>query len=271
MTPESPNDPSEVIRVGETPAPAAADTAAIRRSYAAVLARIHAAAQRAGRDAAEIALVAVSKGKPLEVVETLYRSGHREFGENRVEEGSEKTHAARRRFAPEVDAITWHMIGHVQSRKARLAAADFDYIQSVDSVKLARRLARAADELGRVLPVLLECNVSGEASKYGFAADEYATDAAQQRALREAIEQIATLSSLSIRGLMTMAPIGPEPEAARPYFKALRKLRDALAVKFPALTWDTLSMGMTDDFEVAIEEGATIIRVGRAIFGERAL
>ena len=151
------------------------------------------------------------------------------------------------------------MIGHVQSRKAEEAVGPYALIHSVDSVKLARRLDRFASERGRRLPILLEVNVSGEASKYGFRPTEVAT----------ALTEIAAMPSLQVQGLMTMAPIVADPAMARPVFRALRVLRDELGRRFSQIDWRHLSMGMTDDFEVAIEEGATIVRIGRAIFGER--
>jgi len=153
------------------------------------------------------------------------------------------------------EAPAWHMVGHLQSRKAADVLAWAAMVHSVDSVKLAQRLSRFCIAQGRELPILLEVNVSGEASKYGFLPDE----------LPPAVELITALPGLSLQGLMTMAPIAPDPESVRPVFAGLRTLRDELARSFPA-PWQHLSMGMTDDFEVAIEEGATIVRIGRAIF-----
>jgi pyridoxal phosphate enzyme (YggS family) len=226
--------------------------------------RIAAAARRAGRDPAEVTLVAVTKTHPPEVIEAAYLAGLRHFGENRVEEAAPKIQAVAAWLAaqkPDADSPIWHMVGHVQSRKAEEAAGPYALIHSVDSVKLARRLDRFASEKGRRLPILLEVNVSGEASKYGFRPTEVA----------DALTEIATLSSLQVQGLMTMAPIVSDPEMARPVFRALRALRDDLACRFPQMDWRHLSMGMTDDFEVAIEEGATLVRIGRAIFGERRI
>jgi hypothetical protein len=154
------------------------------------------------------------------------------------------------------------MIGHVQSRKAREAAALFDSIQSVDSVKLALKLSRLCVESGRVMPILLECNVSGEDSKYGFAA-------LKETGFFAAVETLVALPGVRVDGLMTMAPVVADPEQARPVFVALRELAAQLAARFGAEHFSQLSMGMTDDFEVAIEEGATMVRVGRALFGER--
>jgi pyridoxal phosphate enzyme (YggS family) len=188
--------------------------------------------------------------------------GQRDFGENRVDEASDKISPARSSGLE----IAWHMIGHIQSRKARAVAADFAWVHSVDGASLAERLNRVAGEVKRTLPILLECNVSGEEEKYGLPANEFETDPAQWAALCAAVETILAWPHLQVRGLMTMAPVVPEPELARPVFKQLRKLRDRLAERFPAADWRELSMGMTDDFEPAIEEGATMVRIGRAIF-----
>ena len=234
---------------------------------AAVQARIAAAAQRAGRDPAEITLVAVSKMHPAETVVAAYQAGLRVFGENRVEEAGPKAAAVAallNRPSSVVgrpsSVIEWHMIGHLQSRKAEDVLPWASMVHSVDSVKLAGRLSRVCQAAGRELSILLEVNVAGEASKYGLTPAE----------LPDAVEAIAALPGLRVRGLMTMAPIVPDPEEARPVFAGLRRLRDDLARRFPALDWRHLSMGMTDDFEVAIEEGATMVRIGRAIFGESA-
>jgi pyridoxal phosphate enzyme (YggS family) len=230
--------------------------------YELVHKRIAIAAKHAGREPESIRLIAVSKGRPLSDIYALHQLGHRDFGENRAEEGGDKISASQR----DHKQITWHMIGHVQRRKAREIAADFDWVHSLDGGPLAERLSRAAGEAGKVMPVLLECNVSGEENKYGLAASKFDTDPAQWEALCTAIEPILAHPNLSVKGLMTMAPIVPLPEEARPVFTKLRALRDALAKKFPQASWHELSMGMTDDFEVAIEEGATMVRIGRAIF-----
>jgi pyridoxal phosphate enzyme (YggS family) len=159
------------------------------------------------------------------------------------------------------------MVGHIQSRKAADAAqAGFALIHSVDSLRLAQRLSRAAQSTGRRLDVLLECNVSGEASKAGFAA----VTPQHWAALLPDLEALTALPGLQVRGLMTMAPIVAQPGEARPYFARLRALRDYLTRTLPGAEWDVLSMGMTDDFEAAIQEGATLVRIGRALFGERA-
>jgi pyridoxal phosphate enzyme (YggS family) len=222
--------------------------------------RIAAAARRAGRDPASVTLVAVTKTVPAEVVWQAYQLGLRDFGENRVEEAGGKFAICDLRFA--IPRPRFHMIGHLQSRKAREAIELFDSIHSVDSLKLADKLSRLCIELGRVMPVLLECNVSGEASKYGFSTflerDGLAT-----------VETILALPGLRVEGLMTMAPLVSDPEQARPVFVALRHLGQRCAARFGVEHFKHLSMGMTDDFEVAVEEGATMVRVGRALFGER--
>ena len=222
--------------------------------------RIALAAQRAGRDPAEITLVAVSKTHGPDKIAEAARAGLRDFGENRVEEALPKIAAAP---AP---GARWHMIGHIQSRKAKdVIRAGFTLIHSVDSVKLAERLSRLASQTAQVQPILLECNVSGEASKEGFAA--YAED--DWPALKTEFAVVLSLPGVRVHGLMTMAPLRTDPEAARPVFRRLRELRDYLRIHLPQGQWETLSMGMTDDFEPAILEGATVVRIGRAIFGER--
>jgi pyridoxal phosphate enzyme (YggS family) len=221
--------------------------------------RLAAAADRARRDPDKITLVAVTKTVPVDVIRTAYDLGLRHFGENRVGEAEAKVGDLPR-------DITWHMIGHIQSRKAKSAAPLFQMVHSVDSLKLAQHLDRACADLPGRLPVLLECNVSGEESKYGFAASKWATDAAQEQALFADVKECLTLAHLSVQGLMTMAPIVADPEQARPIFARLRRLRDEMSARFDQADWRHLSMGMTDDFEVAVEEGATLVRIGRAIF-----
>jgi len=223
--------------------------------------RIAAACARVGRKRGEVTLVAVSKTRSIAEILAAYRAGVRHLGENRVEEAEEKVPALRESFA--ADPVIWHMIGHVQSRKARGAVEFCDVIHSVDSLHLAARLDRFAAEMGKQVPILLEVNVSGEASKYGFAA----SDLMMHADLSGQVEQLAALVHLRVEGLMTMAPIVADPEQARPVFRALRQLRDELRDRFTFSSWAELSMGMTDDFEVAIEEGATMVRIGRAIFG----
>jgi uncharacterized pyridoxal phosphate-containing UPF0001 family protein len=264
------------------------DTIAAR--IADVQARIAAAARRAGRAPGEVRLVGVTKTHPAEVVADALAAGLHEFGENRVQEAEQKI----AELAHVRAEITWHLIGHLQSNKAKRAAAQFDLIHSVDGLHLAAALdrhmpERQGKEMGRGgdkatsfmppplpvspsprLPILLQVNVSGEASKEGFDLAGWEEQPARLDAFLGQVEQILALPRLAVRGLMTIAPTGSDPEAARPAFRSARRLRDELVRRFPAVGWPDLSMGMTDDFEVAIEEGATIVRVGRAIFGARS-
>lgn len=232
----------------------------IRSRYQAIRTQMDAAAARAKREPASVRLVVVTKTHPLETARAAIEAGIRDFGENYAEEAVEKIRAL-----GDVEGLRWHMIGHVQSRKANLVAAHFDWMHSLDSLKLANRLEHFAAEVGRVLPVLLECNVGGEASKFGYPAST--TD--DLEALCREIEKIALLPHLQIRGLMTMPPLYDDPERTRPFFARLRELRDFLAGKFPAIAWDELSMGTSADFVAAVEEGATLVRVGTAILGPR--
>ena len=229
--------------------------------------RIAEAALRAGRDPAQVTLVAVTKTRPVEAIVAAYEWGVRHFGENRPEEGDAKIPAVNAALG---ERPTWHMIGHIQSRKARLVVADFDYIHSVDRLKIARRLNRFAQESGRVLPVLLECNISGEEAKFGFEVHGWEQDAPRRERFFAAVEEILALPGLAVQGLMTMAPLSDDPETTRPVFAGLRGLLDALRERFPAADWRHLSMGMSDDFTVAVEEGATLVRIGRAIFEQRS-
>jgi pyridoxal phosphate enzyme (YggS family) len=215
--------------------------------------RIAAAAARAGRDPSGIRLMAVSKTVEPERIRSALDAGITLLGENYVQEAREKISAVGR-------SAEWHMIGHLQTNKAKYVVHLFDWIHSVDRLDLARELDKRAGGHNRLLNVLIEVNVSGEASKNG----------AQPSGVPELVRQISTLPNLAVRGLMTMPPYSDNPENSRPYFQALRRLRDEInAAAVPNVRMDELSMGMTDDFEVAIEEGATIIRVGRAIFGQR--
>jgi pyridoxal phosphate enzyme (YggS family) len=234
-----------------------ADVIHIADNLARVQEQIAAAARQAGRVASEITLVAVTKTRSPAEMRAAYAAGVRHLGENRVEEMAEK------RPQLELEGVTWHMVGHLQRRKAGQAVELFDIVHSVDSVRLARRLDSLAAERGLVLPILIEVNVSGEESKYGFRL-------AEREALDAAVAEIVALSHLRVDGLMTVAFVARNPEEVRPVFVRLRQMRDELRARFPAGDWRHLSMGMTDDFGVAIQEGATMVRVGRAIFGPRA-
>jgi pyridoxal phosphate enzyme (YggS family) len=230
----------------------------IAENIAHIRERLESAARRAGRHPAEIALMAVSKTQPLERIREAYNAGQRLFGENRVQEFSGKAGA----LADLRDA-EWHMIGHLQTNKAAKAVELFRAVDSVDSLKLAERLDAAARALGRKLDVLIEINVGGEAAKSGVAPDS--------PALEELLVAAPRLEALAFRGLMAVPPFTENPEGARPYFRRLHELRDRIAArKLPAIAMEQLSMGMSHDFEVAIEEGSTCVRVGTAIFGERA-
>jgi len=214
--------------------------------------RIAAACARAGRDPASVQLLAVTKSHPPEAVRQAVDLGLTWFGENKVQEAKAKIPLCPGR-------ARWQMIGHLQTNKCRDAVEWFEMIQSVDSLHLAVELNKRAEQAAKTLPVLLEANVAGEASKFGYRPD----------ALLAELAQINALPRLEIHGLMTMAPWSPDPEKARPCFRQLRELKQrcegVLGAPLPHL-----SMGMTGDFEVAIEEGATIVRIGTALFGERS-
>ncbi len=213
--------------------------------------RIAAAAERAGRTGADVALVAVSKGFPADVVAQAVAAGAAELGENRAQELREKAIALS-------GGVRWHFIGHLQTNKARQVVGVASLIHSVDRPGLAEELARRARVAGVTQDVLIEVNVSGEATKHGV----------EPAAAVAFAEQVGALSPLSLRGLMTMAPLSSDPEDSRPYFAELRELRDRVVEVVPTAT--ELSMGMTRDFEVGVEEGATLVRIGEAIFGPRA-
>lgn len=239
----------------------------IAGNLAQVRERIAEAALRSGRDPDAVTLVAVTKTFPAHVVLSAYEAGVRHFGENRVQEGIDKITAV----APYLSGPqpTWHMVGHIQSRKAKRVVAHYDYAHSVDRLKIARRLSRYAQEAERDLPVLLECNVSGEGSKYGFDLEGWQHDDAQRDAFFADVDEILGMPGLTVQGLMTMPPFVEDSEEVRPFFASLRALLDALQERLPSPRWRHLSMGMTNDFEVAVEEGATMVRIGRAIFGPR--
>ena len=207
-----------------------------------------------------VRLVVVTKLQPIEVVQAAIEAGAKILGENYAEEAVEKITKLKSQTG-----VEWHIIGHVQSRKARLVAEHFALFQSLDSLKLAERVDRFAAELNRVLPVLLEFNVGDETSKSGW----LALDEARWTDLLNDVNAVASLTHLQLRGLMTMPPLFTDPEAARPYFQRLRRLRDFLAKHIPQVEWRELSMGTSADYTVAVEEGATLVRVGQAILGQR--
>lgn len=229
-----------------------ASVEAFRAARAAVLERIAAACDRVGRDPDEVSLVAVSKTVPPERLVAAVEAGLDLLAENRVQEAATKV--------PLVAGARWHLVGPLQSNKARRAVELFDAIETVDSLDLARRLDRIVAELHRAdrLPILLQVNVDDDPAKAGFTRDR----------IEDALPELVELDRVELRGLMTIGRLVEDAEHARPTFRALRALRDDLRSRFPALGPD-LSMGMTDDYPVAVEEGATIVRVGRALFGER--
>jgi hypothetical protein len=230
----------------------------IANNLAAIRERIANAARRAGRDPADVALMAVTKTQPAGRIVEAYAAGQRLFGENRVQEFAEKFGAL-----AELHDAEFHMIGHLQSNKVTKAAEIFHGLDSLDSAKLAERLNAAAERAGKTLGVLIEINSGGEAVKSGVAPDS--------AELEQILAAAADWPHLRIRGLMTVPPFTDDPEGARPYFRQLRELRERLAGRrLPVVSLGVLSMGMSHDFEVAIEEGSTCVRIGTAIFGERA-
>lgn len=223
--------------------------------------RLAAACRRAGRSRESVQLMAVSKTHPPQAILQAFAAGLHLFGENRVQEYAEKRDALLAAGIFAARKATVHCIGHLQSNKAKRAAQLFESVDSVDSLALAERLNGAAGEIGKQLPVLVEIKVSEEGSKHGLQADAPELDAL--------FERMPDLQHLQLRGLMTVPPFAEDLEQVRPYFRSLRMLRDSLAQRWPKLTLDELSMGMSHDFSVAIEEGSTTVRVGTAIFGAR--
>jgi pyridoxal phosphate enzyme (YggS family) len=218
-----------------------------------VFQRIEAAAERALRDPSDVKLVAVTKTVELPRILEALDAGVSCIGENRVQE-------AERKFTDKLPPVERHLVGHLQTNKVRKALPLFDMIQSVDSVRLAREISTASSDAGTTADVLVEVNTSGEASKHGLEPVETV----------DAVEEMAGLPGIRILGLMTIGAFLPDPEDVRPCFRRLRELRNSIEERvIPGVSMDHLSMGMTNDYEVAIEEGATIVRVGRAIFGER--
>lgn len=232
----------------------------IRDKYQYTLDQIGTAARKSNRDPNEIRLVVVTKSQPVEIARAAIAAGVQILGENYPEEGVMKIQSL-----AEQSGVEWHMIGHVQSRKARLVADHFALLHSLDSLKLAQRLDRFAGERDHVLPVLLEFNVGGEESKSGWDASEEA----RWNMLVPDVSAILDLPNLRVQGLMTMPPLETDPNEARRFFVGLRRLRDHLASQFPRADWHELSMGTSADYTVAVEEGATLVRVGTAIVGAR--
>jgi len=224
----------------------------IGKNLSQVRERMERAATRTGRDPGEIRLIAVSKTVPIERIKEAIAAGAMIFGENYVQEARHKIEEIGR------TGIQWHFIGHLQTNKAKYAVKLFDLIHSVDSIKVARALDTRAAAEGKVMDCLIEANISQEESKFGITSEHTLTLA----------QEMTKLKNISLKGLMTMPPYFDDPESSRPYFIALRQLKEVMARE--GIPLSELSMGMTTDFEVAIEEGATIVRVGRAIFGERS-
>jgi pyridoxal phosphate enzyme (YggS family) len=229
----------------------------VAENIAEVRGRIATAARRGNRDPDSIRLMAVTKTFPAEVIQQAYDAGARLFGENRVQEFSAKAPALR-----DLEGAEWHLIGHLQSNKAAKAAEVFHAVDSVDSLRLAEKLNNAALNLDKQLPILIEINVGGEEAKSGI--DPSSLE------LEELLKVAVRLDQLQFCGLMTIPPFTEDPQEARPFFRRLRELRDRIAGRdLPGINLDVLSMGMSHDFEVAIEEGSTCVRLGSAIFGER--
>ncbi|MEM9777599.1 MAG: YggS family pyridoxal phosphate-dependent enzyme [Chloroflexota bacterium] len=239
----------------------------IRENSLEVLSKMNDAAERAGRNPADVTLVAVTKTHPPELLQEAYEAELRHFGENRSHELEEKVPWLAEKLGVE-NGIVWHYIGHLQTRQSQ-PIADYGHIfHAADRPKIVNRLGRQLSENGRTLDVLLEVNISGESSKGGFNCSDWENSLEQQKTILDAVKLVNSAAGQSPTGLMTMAPWGAEPEFIRKVFSRTRSLRDWLSEELQQ-SLPVLSMGMTDDFEIAIEEGATHVRVGRALFGER--
>ncbi|MBW6466250.1 MAG: YggS family pyridoxal phosphate-dependent enzyme [Brevefilum sp.] len=234
--------------------------ASIKDNLRRVETRIAHAAERAGRARQDVQLVAVTKLVPLEVIQAGIEAGLRSFGENYPEQAAEKIAA----LQTDID-LTWHMIGHIQSRKTNTVCEYFDWVHSVDRIKIAKYLDRYALENERVMPILIEVNLSGEDSKFGWKA----WDENNWLDLVPQFEKIAQMPNLEIRGLMCMPPLFDDPELTRPYYQRLGRLQGFLKEELPEISWRELSIGTSFDYEVAVEEGATMVRLGTSLFGPR--
>jgi hypothetical protein len=222
--------------------------------------QIEIAAQSSGRNPVDVQLVVVTKAQPLEVVQAAIVAGASILGENYAEEAAAKMASLGGKMG-----VNWHMIGHVQSRKARVVCEHFDLVHSLDSLRLAERYNQFSQEIGRVLPVLIEFNLGGEESKSGWSIGE----ADSLDPILPDLEQVVALPAIRVMGLMTMPPLFDDPQETRPYFVRLRKIQERLRRRMPSVDWGMLSMGTSADFAVAVQEGATLVRVGRAIVGPR--
>ncbi|MBF0241363.1 MAG: YggS family pyridoxal phosphate-dependent enzyme [Desulfamplus sp.] len=237
----------------------------IKDRLATIKTQIADAAKICGREPEEITLVAVSKKKSVDTVLDAINSGVKIFGENYIQEATDKIDAIRQKIGQKIDLdIKWHFIGHLQSNKAKVAVKYFDLIHTVDSIKLAQEIDRQAEKIGKIQDILIQVNISQEETKSGTEADDAIS----------LVESISTLKSLSLKGLMGMPPFFDEPERARPYFRELAKIRDRIEKMritsiSNSISMEHLSMGMSGDFQVAIEEGSTMVRIGTSIFGTR--
>jgi pyridoxal phosphate enzyme (YggS family) len=236
------------------------DPAALRGRLNGVRDRIARAADRAGRDPASIRLIAVSKTFSMDHIRVVAAAGQLDFGENKVQEGLTKIGQAS--IQPLPAPLRWHLLGHLQSNKIRKAAESFDVLHAVDSASVLRKVDEAAAQAAKTIELLIQVDLAGEPTKHGAVPD----------ALGSIVDEAASCRAVRLIGLMTLPPAFDDPEGARPYFAALRDLRDRLAPRRSgAVLLSELSMGMSHDFEIAIEEGATMIRVGSAIFGDRGV
>lgn len=224
-----------------------------------IYSRIAQAARCAGRDPSDIQLIVVTKNIPVEIIREVISLGVRHIGENKVQEAIAKQKEFQpTTHDPRLTTIQWHLIGHLQTNKVRDAVEIFDWIHSIDSLRLAEKIHQEAEKIKKIMPVLIEVNVSGESTKHGISPND----------LPELVNALKSFSSVNVEGLMTMAPVVSDPNQARSYFQQLTRLRDQLKLGLPQFSH--LSMGMSQDFEVAIEEGATMVRIGAAIFGDRS-
>ena len=244
-------------------------TMTLTERYEKILERMTQAAQRVDRPVDDVTLIAVTKTHPTSLIEAAYDVGMRHFGENRTHELAEKRPYFQQSLGDSHD-IHWHFIGTLQSRQSKIVAQYADSFHALDRVKIAKRLSNQCSELNRTLPFFLEVNLSGEMSKSGVDASDWENSATQQESLRNVVQLVNNLPAISLVGLMTMAPWGAETAVIRTVFRRTRQLAAWMQQNITEIDQPLqLSMGMTDDFELAIEEGATHIRVGRALFGER--
>ncbi len=233
-------------------------TETIQKNYENVISNLHTAAKKANRQMEDVKLIAVSKRQPVEKIQAYILAGGKILGENYPEEGAEK------KAILQAENIEWHMIGHIQSRKSQIAADNYDWIQTIDSVKIAEKLNTALSKTTKPLPVLIEINIAHEESKSGFIYDKSTIDS-----FWESIEIINNLEKIKVKGIMVMPPLTTLPEQARVYFAQARVILETINQNYPDLRLTELSMGTSQDYFFAIAEGATMVRVGTAIFGSR--